>query len=60
MRKSVKSAQKWKSALFAPKAENVALAQGIIGILGTQNAEMVKMVEFNQIQQISPKLAKFS
>ena len=49
MRKSVKSAQKWKSALFAPKAENVALAQGIIGILGTHNAEMVKMVEFNQI-----------
>ena len=49
MRKSVKSAQKWKSALFAPKAENVALAQGIIDVLGTQNAKMMKIMEFNQI-----------
>ena len=36
-----------KVRFFAPKAENVALAQGIIGILGTQNAEMVKMMEFH-------------
>ena len=48
MRESVRSAPKWKSALFASKAENVALAQGIIGILGTKNAKMVKMEEFNE------------
>ena len=48
MRKWVKSAQKWRNALFAPKAENVALANGILGVLGTQNAEMVKMTKFSE------------
>ena len=40
---------KMENALFAPKAENVALANGILGVLGTQNAEMVKMTKFSEI-----------
>ena len=49
MRKFVKSAQKCKNALFAPKAENVALANGLIGVLGTQNAKMETMNKLSQI-----------
>ena len=49
MRKCVKSAQNAKNALFAPKAENVALANGLIGVLGTQNAKMEKMTKFGEI-----------
>ena len=49
-----------KVAPWAPKAGNVALAQGIIGILGAQNAKMDKMIKFNEIEHISLNLAKFS
>ena len=49
MRKCVKSVQKCKNALFAPKAENVALANGLIGVLGAQNATMEKMTKFGEI-----------
>ena len=38
-----------KVAPWAPKAENIALAQGIIGILGAQNAKMEKMTKFSEI-----------
>ena len=38
-----------KVAPWAPKAGNVALAQGIIGILGTQNANMEKMTKVNEL-----------
>ena len=38
-----------KVAPWAPKAENVALAQGIIGILGVQNAKMEKITKFTEI-----------
>ena len=34
---------------WAPKAENIALAQGIFAILGTQNVEMEKITNFNEI-----------
>ena len=49
-----------KVAPWAPKAENIALAQGIIDILGAQNAKIKKMTKFSEIQQISPNLANFS
>ena len=49
LRKSVKSAPKWKRALFAPKAEIVALAQGILGVLGIQNTKIVKITKFSEI-----------
>ena len=49
-----------KVAPWAPKAGNVALAQGIIDILGAQNAKMEKMTKFSEIYQIPPNLAKFS
>ncbi len=38
-----------KNALFASKAGNVALAQGILGVLGAQNAEMEKMTKISEI-----------
>ena len=49
MRKSVKSTRKWKSAFCASKTGNVALAQGILGVLGAQNAKIVKMSKINEI-----------
>ena len=38
-----------KVAPWAPKAGNVALAQGIIGILGAQNAKIEKMTKISEI-----------
>ena len=38
-----------KVAPWAPKAETVALAYGILGVLGTQHAKMVKMTKFSEI-----------
>ena len=49
MKKIIRSAQKWKSTLFAPKAGNVALANALLGVLGIQNAEMVEMTKFSEI-----------
>ena len=40
---------KVENALFASKAENVALAQGILGVLGTQNAKMEEITKFREI-----------
>ena len=39
MTKCTNSDQKWKNALFASKAENVALAQGILMVLGGKNTK---------------------
>ena len=47
--KSLNFVRMRKVVPWAPKAENVALAQGIICILGAQNAKMEKMTEFNEI-----------
>ena len=60
MRISLKSALFTLSASFPPRAVNVALANGLLGVLGTQNAEMVEMTKFSGIYQISLNLAKFS
>ena len=49
MKKIIRSAQKWKSALFAPKAGNVALDNALLGVLGPQDAKMVKMTKFNEV-----------
>ena len=38
-----------KVAPWAPKAGNVALAYGILGVLGTQNAEMEEMSKSGEI-----------
>ena len=38
-----------KVAPWAPKAGNVALAQGILGVLGAQNVKMVEMRKFSGI-----------
>ena len=47
-------------AFFAPKAGNVALANGILGILGSHFAKIRKIAKFSGNHQISPNLVKVS
>ena len=49
MKKITKLIKMRKVAPWAPKAENVALAWGILSVLGAQSAEMEKMTKFSEI-----------
>jgi len=45
---------------FSPRAGNVALAQGILGVLGDDFMKKWKMTKKLDFYQISPNFTKFS